>query len=75
MKTDVEPHAEIIQTGRWWHLVCIIDGPMQYGPSGDGWYRFGRRMAIRTARVQLARYLQREQRRANPTIVRKGKDL
>jgi len=65
-----DPHAEIIQTGRWWHLVRIIDGLTQYGPDGYGWHRFGRRMAERCARVQLARYLRRKQRHANPTIVR-----
>jgi hypothetical protein len=51
-----KPHAEIMQVGRWTWRVSIRDGCLIYGADG-----YGRR--------ELDRYLEREERRAEPVII------
>lgn len=52
---DRAPEARIERTGRWWHLVYIVHGPMRYGPEGDGWHVLGAKRAVRKAARVLAR--------------------
>jgi hypothetical protein len=59
------PVAEIEQVGHWIYRIAIIHGMMSYGPDGYGWHRPGRGRAERKGRRELARYLRKEERRAN----------
>lgn len=68
-----DPHAVVLQTGRWTYRVYVADGISQWGPDGYGWIVWGRRRAERKGRKVLARYLreqaERVERRAAAAIV------
>lgn len=66
MADEVEPFAEVEQTGRWTYRVRVLDGMTCWAPDGmSGWYVLGRRRAHRKAARVLRRYLTMQQRKAN----------